>query len=126
MRNVMAHQIYSAATHNIAFDYRLNVGWDRIGNDLHVTPRVFGDQFIAALDGGKLSKWRTWTTPDLLLRQKWRFIADWLELKPKEPLRIASVPNEAECLVFSRSRELGLSNLSALQTFECFMDGMSG
>jgi hypothetical protein len=89
MRNVMAHQIYSAATHNIAFDYRLKVGWDRIGNDLHVNPRVFGHQFIAALDGGRLSKWRKWTTPDLLLRQKWRFIADWLDLKPKDPLRIA-------------------------------------
>jgi len=89
MRNVMAHQIYSAATHNVAFDYRLKVGWDRVGANLHLNPKVFGDQFIAAVDGGRITKWRKWTTPDLLIRQKWRFIADWLKLTPKDPLRLA-------------------------------------
>jgi hypothetical protein len=89
MRNVMAHQIYSAATHTIAFDYTLKTGWQRVGSNLHISPQVFGDQFIAALDGGRLRTWRRWTTPDLLIRQKWLFIADWLGLKRKDPLRLA-------------------------------------
>ena len=89
MRNVMAHQMYSAVTHGIAFNYKLKRGWDHIGTDLHINPTIFGEQFVAALDGGRLRKWRNWASPELLMRQKWRFIADWLDLKPKDPLRIA-------------------------------------
>jgi hypothetical protein len=89
MRNVMAHQMYSAATHDIAFNFKLKHGWHHIGTDLHINPTIFGEQFVAALDGGRLRKWRNWTSPELLMRQKWRFISDWLHLKPKNPLRIA-------------------------------------
>jgi len=89
MRNVMAHQVYSSRTHDIALDYRLGDGWQRVASTLHLNPSIFGDQFIAALDGGRLRTWRRWTTPDTLLRQKWRFVADWLGLGRKDPLRVA-------------------------------------
>lgn len=89
MRNVMAHQVYSSVTHAIALDYRLKAGWQKVGSSLHINPRTFGDQFVAALDGGRLRTWRRWTTPELLLRQKWLFIADWLDLQPKHALRLA-------------------------------------
>jgi hypothetical protein len=89
MRNVMAHQLYSSRTHAIAFDYRLNTGWDRIGSNLHINPKFYGDRFIAAIDGGRLRRWRRFTTRVALTKQKYRFIRDWLHLPNGDPLRLS-------------------------------------
>ena len=87
MRNVMAHQLYSSRTHDIAFDYRLNTGWDRVSGILHVNPRIYGDRFIGAIDGGRFCDWRRFTTRVQLTRQKYRFIRDWLDLPKGDTLR---------------------------------------
>ncbi|HEV7489103.1 MAG TPA: hypothetical protein VGQ65_25815 [Thermoanaerobaculia bacterium] len=86
MRNVLAHQLYAIHTHHIAYDYRLAGGWERRSAMLHINPVVYGRQFGAALDGGRLTKWRKWTTPESLTVQKWRFIIRWLGLPKTDPL----------------------------------------
>jgi hypothetical protein len=87
MRNVMAHQLYSSLTHDIVFDYRLEVGWLFVADVLHINPKQYGDQFIAAIDGGRLAGWRKYTNRLSLARQKYRFIMSWLRLSNDDPLR---------------------------------------
>jgi len=87
MRNVMAHQLYSSKTHDVAFDYRLTTGWDMVAGKLHINPRVYGDSFVRSLNGGRLWSWRKFTTRVPLTHQKYRFIVKWLDLKPGDPLR---------------------------------------
>jgi hypothetical protein len=86
MRNVLAHQLYAIHTHHIAYDYTIAVGWVKNGDVLHVNPTIYGNQFMSALDGGRLRKWRTWTTPESLIRQKWQFVVRWLGLSKADPI----------------------------------------
>src|SRR6476620_6032316 len=46
MRNVMAHQLFSSRTHDMALDYRMHEGWRRDGLILLVNPVVYAQQFI--------------------------------------------------------------------------------
>jgi hypothetical protein len=87
MRNVMAHQLYSSKTHDIAFDYRLTTGWDKIAGRLHINPKIYGDNFLASLNGGRLRHWQKFTTRVALTHQKYRFIIKWLDLKAGDLLR---------------------------------------
>jgi hypothetical protein len=86
MRNVLAHQLYARHTHDIAYDYQISLGWEQHGDVLHVNPTIYGKQFISAVDGGRLRKWRNWTTPDSLVRQKWRFVVKWLDLRKDDDI----------------------------------------
>jgi hypothetical protein len=106
MRNVMAHQIYSSQTHNIAFDHTTAYGWRRVGSELRINPRIYADRFAAALDGGKFWNWRKWTTRLQLTKQKYRFIVKWLGLPASDLLRE------------NVDRLLDAPNLSALRKIE--------
>lgn len=88
MRNVMAHQIYSSLTNDIAFDYRLNSGWVRpASGTLHINPKVYADQFIDGLEGRLHLRLSTQTRLQQV-RQKYRFIAKWLHLSKTDPLNV--------------------------------------
>jgi hypothetical protein len=80
MRNVMAHQAFSSRTHDMAFNYRMLEGWKRDAGLLHINPDVYAEQFITTINGGRLWKWERFVTPEQLLKQKYVFIRDWLDL----------------------------------------------
>jgi hypothetical protein len=85
MRNVMAHRVFSSRTHNMAINYTMAEGWKKDQGLLHVNPEVFASQFEGALNGGRLWKWRKFTSNEDTVRQKYRFICRWLDL-PKSDL----------------------------------------
>lgn len=86
MRNVMAHQIYSSLTHEIAFDYRLTTGWARQTGALHLNPKIYADQFIDSLEG-RLHVRVGSVTRLQQVKRKYRFLAKWLHLAKADPLR---------------------------------------
>ena len=89
MRNVMAHQLFSSRTHHIVLDYVMNEGWRRDNAMIHINPDVYANQFIAAIDGGRLWQWKNFVTHEQRIKQKYLFICDWLDLPKKDPIRIA-------------------------------------
>lgn len=54
MRNVMVHQLFSSRTHAPAFDCARAEGWRRDQALPRINLDVFAEQFIAAVDGGRL------------------------------------------------------------------------
>jgi hypothetical protein len=80
MRNVMAHQAFSSRTHAMAFNYHMPEGWKRDTGLRHINPNVYAEQFITAIDGGRLWKWERFVTPEQLLKQKYVFVHAWLNL----------------------------------------------
>ena len=86
MRNSIAHTWISGRGHALAIDYQLTQGWDRIDGTLHINPRVYFDDFLAGYD-------RIWSLEDTFIStpagqvQKYRFIADWLDLPRRDPIR---------------------------------------
>ncbi|SRR6266852_5663476 len=106
MRNVMAHQLYSSKTHDIALDFTIATGWDTISGRLHVNPKIYGDRFRDAIDGGRLTTWRKYINRIALTRQKYRFITAWLGLHKTDTLR-----QQIETLV-------ALPNLTAIRKVE--------
>jgi hypothetical protein len=85
LRNVIAHQVFSSRTHNIAINYTMAEGWKRDQNLLHINPEIFALQFEAALNGGRLWKWHPFVAKEEAVKQKYRFIRGWLDL-PKSDL----------------------------------------
>jgi hypothetical protein len=86
MRNVMAHQLFSSRTHNIALDYRMPEGWRHDGDLLHLNPNLYAQQFIDAVDGGRLWKWDQFVSAEQLIKQKYRFVAKWLDLPKSDAI----------------------------------------
>jgi hypothetical protein len=46
LRNTITHVWFSGRGHNRAIDYRMSAGWARIGDTLHINPRVYLDDFL--------------------------------------------------------------------------------
>jgi hypothetical protein len=80
MRNVMAHQLFSSRTHDIAINYTMDEGWRQDEDLLHVNPEIYAEQFITSIDGGRLWQWRNFVTDEQLAKQKYLFVRDWLDL----------------------------------------------
>ncbi len=85
MRNVMAHQLFSSRTHDIALDYTMAEGWRR-DQILLINPDVYAEQFIAAVDGGRLWQWKNFVTREQRIKQKYLFVRDWLDLPKKDAI----------------------------------------
>ena len=86
MRNVMAHQLFSSRTHDIALDYTMAEGWRRETALLRINPDIYADQFVAAVDGGRLWRWRDVIAREHRIVQQYRFVRDWLDLPKKDPI----------------------------------------
>jgi hypothetical protein len=86
MRNVMAHQLFSSRTHIIAIDYTMAEGWRREPALLRINPDVYAEQFITAVDGGRLWEWKNFVTSEQRIVQKYRFVRDWLDLPKKDTI----------------------------------------
>ena len=86
MRNVMAHQLFSSRTHDLVLDYAMAEGWRRDQTALRINPDVYAEQFIAAIDGGRLWQWKNFVTHEQRIKQKYLFVRDWLALPKKDPL----------------------------------------
>lgn len=84
MRNVMAHQLFSSRTHDIAIDYTMAEGWRRDQTLLRINPDVYAEQFVAAVDGGRLWQWKNFVTHEQRIKQKYLFVRDWLDLPKKD------------------------------------------
>lgn len=84
MRNVMAHQLFSSRTHDLALDYIMAEGWRRDQTVLRINPDVYAEQFIAAVDGGRLWQWKDFVTHEQRIKQKYLFVRDWLNLPKKD------------------------------------------
>jgi hypothetical protein len=84
MRNVMAHQLFSSRTHDVALDYTMPEGWCRDETLLRINPDVYAQQFIAAVDGGRLWYWKNFVTREQRIKQKYLFVRDWLDLPKKD------------------------------------------
>ena len=89
MRNVMAHKLFSSRTHDIALDYTMAEGWRRDQTLLRINPDVYAEQFIAAIDGGRLWQWKNFVTREQRIKQKYLFVRDWLDLTKKDTIRQA-------------------------------------
>ena len=119
LRNVMAHQLFSSRTHEIAIDYTMAEGWRRDQAILRVNPDVYAEQFISAVDGGRLWKWRNFVTADQRLKQKYLFVRDWLDLRKTDPIwqtietlttlaSIQDIQNAAAAIDVQMSQRYGL------------------
>ncbi len=86
MRNVMAHQLFSSRTHDIALDYTMADGWRREQTLLRINPDVYAEQFIVAVDGGRLWQWKNFVTHEQRIKQKYLFVRDWLNLPMKDSI----------------------------------------
>lgn len=86
MRNVMAHQLFSSRTHDIALDYTMAEGWRQDQDLLRVNPEVYAEQFMTAVDGGRLWQWRNFVTDEQLTKQKYLFVRDWLDLPKSDAI----------------------------------------
>jgi len=86
MRNVMAHQLFSSRTHDIALDYTMVEGWRREQTILRINPDIYTKQFLAAVDGGRLWQWKNFVTPEQRIKQKYLFVRDWLDLQKKDAI----------------------------------------
>lgn len=84
MRNVMAHQLFSSRTHDIALDYTMAEGWLRDQTILRINPDVYAEQFITAVDGGRLWQWKNFVTHEQQIKQKYLFVRDWLDLPKRD------------------------------------------
>ena len=80
MRNVMAHQLFSIRTHDIVLDYTMAEGWRRDQTVLRINPDVYAEQFITAVDGGRLWQWKDFVTQEQRIKQQYLFVRDWLDL----------------------------------------------
>ncbi len=89
MRNVMAHQLFSSRTHDIAFDYGMAEGWRRDQNLLRLNPNVYAEQFIAAVDGGRAWSWKDFIKVEDRVKLKYQFVRDWLDLPKTDAIRQA-------------------------------------
>jgi hypothetical protein len=86
MRNVMAHQLFSSRTHDIALDYTMVEGWRRDQTVLRINPDVYAEQFLVAVDGGRLWQWKNFVTLEQRIKQKYLFVRDWLDLPKKDTI----------------------------------------
>ena len=99
-RNTLAHMWFSKRGHSRAFDYRISEGWKKDGDTLILNPRIYLDDFLAAFGrGGRIWNARKMVDPATAVVQKFRYLADWLELPRKdEPIRdaIAALRNATD------------------------------
>ena len=87
-RNVIAHRWMSGGGHLLAIDYTISGGFEKRGPHLHFNPAIFLEDFSAGFDpGGRIWGYQKLTTDDDLLIRKYEFIADWLKLPKKDPIR---------------------------------------
>jgi len=88
MRNVIAHQIYSAETHDIGYDYGLETGWAQVGGSLRLNPSIYADRFVEGLEQ-RVHLWHKWLTRLQAVHQKYRYIVKWLRLPRNDGLHTA-------------------------------------
>jgi hypothetical protein len=86
VRNVVAHQWMSSVNHGLAIDYTISQGWIRRGTVVHFNPRIYLAQFSQGFQGPIWNYATLAPAGDLLLR-KYEFLADWLDLQPKDSIR---------------------------------------
>jgi hypothetical protein len=85
MRNVMAHQVYSSLTHQIAFDYQMKMGWAKPAGLLRINPVIYAGWYVDGL-ASRLRRWRKLVPRLKQVRQKYKYIARWLGLSKADPL----------------------------------------
>ena len=88
LRNVVAHRWISSLGHTIAIDYTIAGGFERRGSDIHFNPTIYLQDFAAGF-GARRPIWDydNLVSEDDLLIRKFEFIAEWLDLLPKDPVR---------------------------------------
>jgi len=88
-RNVIAHRWMSGGGHFLAIDYTISGGFEKRGPHLHFNPAIFLEDFSAGFGArGRIWGYQKLTTDDDLLIRKYEFIADWLKLPRKDPIRL--------------------------------------
>ena len=85
LRNIHAHQWFSAHLHQIAFDYRISEGWKLEGQKLHINPRLYASQFIERFPS--VYDFSRHTTAQNLRVQFYHFLMRWLDLSGDDPIR---------------------------------------
>lgn len=88
-RNIHAHRWSSRLSHHVGFNTTVAEGWKRDGDDIHFNPIVFITRFDAGFSAGS----PMWEMPRRLeplarLRQKYRFLRQWLELSSDDPVDV--------------------------------------
>jgi hypothetical protein len=88
MRNTVAHVWFSSRAHRRAFDASMPQGWRRDDKLLRINPILYVEDFL----DGFAAKGPIWRIPrmrakELATVQKYRFIADWLELPKGDAVR---------------------------------------
>jgi hypothetical protein len=89
LRNNIAHLWFSSRSHSIAIDYQIDGGWKRVAETLHVNPRIYFDDFLSGYRERIWALDETFMATERARLQKYRYIADWLEVADGDPIRVA-------------------------------------
>lgn len=88
MRNVLAHQWFSSQAHEFIIDYRGEKGWWKSDEGTHINPSVYLGSFLSRFPGTRPeTRYENHVSEDDLKTRKYEFIAEWLALSPKHPIR---------------------------------------
>jgi len=92
MRNTYAHQWLSRSLHEVAINYTMAEGWKVVGDDLHINPDVYADQFLAGFGaGGPIWDYDKLVTDDELRVRRYTFLVRWLKLPKKHPIAVSAM-----------------------------------
>lgn len=78
-RNIVAHQWLSTKGHSLSYAYGLDVGWKKEDDVLHINPRIYCEQYLAAFKaGGKIWRYSELFSASELDAVKQRIIAKFV------------------------------------------------
>ncbi len=79
-RNIVAHQWLSIKGHSLAYAYNLDAGWKREGSILHINPKIYCEQYLAAFNAdGRIWRYSQQFTQDELEAIKQRIIEKFVK-----------------------------------------------
>lgn len=78
-RNVLAHQWIGSIGHRIGYDYKMTLGWKKVGDVIFINPRIYLEHYLKAFGpGGKIWDWEKMLTEVEQQKSKERLIRKYL------------------------------------------------
>lgn len=79
-RNNLAHQWIGSIGHSIAYDYKMNFGWEKKDGITYINPRIYCEQYLGAFgSGGRIYDYRKMLTAAELEEAKQRLIEKYIK-----------------------------------------------
>jgi len=80
-RNVLAHQWLASSGHKIGYDYKMNLGWEKINGVTYINPKIYCNQYLDTFrsDNGRIWNYKNLFDDGELENVKNRLIKKYLE-----------------------------------------------